>query len=77
MDCLNLVLCLGRTFQEVPQLVDFLNIDETHCLSLLHLLRITAWILRFVNIQKKGEPFSNHLTAKEFQDLKLKWDLYI
>ena len=63
--------------QEVPQLVDLSDIDETRYSSLLKLLRITAWILRFVNILKKREPFSGPLTAKELQESKLKWDLYI
>ena len=63
--------------QEVPKLVDLSDIDETRYSSLLKLLRITAWILRFVNILKKREPFSGPLTAKELQESKLKWDLYI
>ena len=54
--------------QEVPQLLVLSDIDETRCSSLLKLLRITAWILRFVNILKKRVPCSGPLTAKELQE---------
>ena len=57
-------------------LLDLSDIDETRRSSLLKLLRIKAWILRFVNILKKKEPFPGPLTAKELQESKLKWDLH-
>ena len=62
--------------REVPQLFNLSDIDESHCSSILKLLRVAAWILRFVNILKKGESCSGPLTAMELQKARLLWDLY-
>ena len=59
------LLSREKLSQEVSQLVDLSNIDEPRYSSMLKFLRITAWILRFVNILKKREPFSDQITAKE------------
>ena len=40
-------------------------------------LRVTAWILRFVNILKKIQSCSGPITAMELQKARMLWDLYI
>ena len=62
--------------REVPQLFHLSDIDGSRCSSLLKLLRVTAWILRFVNILKR-ESCSGPLTAMELQKARLLWDIYI
>ena len=53
--------------QEIPQLLDLLDIDESRCSSFLKLLRVTAWVLRFVNNLRKRvlfwSPNSQGITA--------------
>ncbi|XP_065896199.1 uncharacterized protein [Dysidea avara] len=63
--------------REIPQLLNLSDINESRCSSLLKLVRVTAWVLRFVNNLRKRESYSGPLTVKELQKARLVWDLYI
>ena len=63
--------------REIPQLLNLSDINESCCSSLLKLVRVTAWVLRFVNNLRKRESYSGPLTVKELQKARLVWDLYI
>ena len=65
----------GKSVETKPNLSD---IDETRYSSLIKLLRVTAWVLRFIDkLKKQGELLTGPLTAQEIQKAKLLWELHI
>ncbi|XP_065891682.1 uncharacterized protein [Dysidea avara] len=52
-------------------------IKEENISSLSRLLRITAWLLRFVDKLRKQTSNNGPLIASEINRAKLKWDLYV
>ena len=56
---------------------DLSDIDERRHSSLYKLLRVTAWVSRFVNKLKKRDTISGPLNAQELQRAKLLWELHI
>ena len=53
------------------------DINENKYSSLLKLLRVTAWILRFVDRLRKRDHRMGPLSAKEVQVARLRWEKYI
>ena len=49
------LLSREHPLREVSQLFDLSDVNESRCSSLLKLLRVTAWIYKFVNILNKRE----------------------
>jgi len=56
---------------------DLSDIDERRHSSLYKLLRVTAWVMRFVDKLKKRDGASGLLTTQELQRAKLYWVLHI
>ena len=52
-------------------------IKEGKFSTLLKLLRVTAWLVRAANIFMKRNTEKGALTAKELQESKFLWDLFI
>ena len=52
-------------------------IKEGKFSTLLKLLRVTAWLVHAANIFMKRNTEKGALTAKELQESKFVWDLYI
>ena len=56
---------------------DISDIDERRYSSLYKLLRVTAWMLRFINKLKKKDPMTGPLSTDEIQKAKWLWELHI
>jgi len=56
---------------------DLSDIDERRYSSLYKLLRVTAWVVQFIDKLKKRSTASGPLTTQELQRAKLYWELYI
>jgi len=55
----------GKSVETKPNLSD---VDETRYGSYFKLLRVTTWVLRFINkLKKQGELLTGSLTAQEIQ----------
>ena len=71
-----------KTFYEAGIIADdnipspFELMDENHS-SLSKLIRVTAWILRFIQKLKHKKKEVGPLTASELKDAKKHWELYI
>ena len=63
--------------QELPRKPTLSDIDEKRYSSLLRLLRVTAWVLRFINNLIKRDAIRGMLTVQELDRAKLLWELYI
>ena len=50
---------------------------DKHYSSLSKLIRVTAWILRFIRKLKHKKKETGPLTASELKDAKKHWELYI
>jgi len=57
-----------------PNLCD---IDETRYGSLCKLLRVTAWVLRFVSKLNKRRDLNGPITAQEIENAKSLWEIYV
>ena len=57
--------------------IDLSDIDEQRYSSLYKLLRVTAWILRFINKLRKRNPKTGPLSTDEIQKAKLLWEAHI
>ena len=59
---------------KIPNLSD---IDEKRHSSLYKLLRVTAWVIRFINKLRKKDLITEPLSTHEIVRAKLYWELYI
>ena len=59
---------------KIPNLSD---IDEKRHSSLYKLLRVTAWVIRFINKLRKKDLITEPLSTHEIVKAKLYWELYI
>ena len=57
--------------------IDLADINEQRYSSLYKLLRVTAWILRFINKLRKRNPKTGPLSTDEIQKAKLLWEVHI
>jgi len=57
--------------------VSLVDIKQERFPTLLKLLRVTAWVKRFVNKLLRRDIADDALTAQEIQTAKQLWDLYI
>jgi len=53
------------------------HLASEHVTTLQKLLRITTWLLQFIDKLRKQATKNGPLTASELQRAKLIWDLYI
>ena len=63
--------------KQVTVTVSLVDIKEKRFSSLLKLLRVTAWVRRFMNKLQRKDTVSGALTAQEIQSAKQIWDQYI
>ena len=66
----------GRRTDTKEQPTPF-GMDEKKYSSLLRLLRITAWALRFIAKVKKGKSYTGELKASEIKEAKTLWIKFI
>ena len=57
--------------------VSLVDIKEERFSTLLKLLRVTAWVIRFTNRLRRRDTEKGTLTAEEIQVAKQLWDVYI
>ena len=63
--------------ERLKQKINLSDINIENFSSLQRLLRVTSWIIRYVNKFMKREHESGPLNALELQRAKLLWELYI
>ena len=77
---LNLNLCgegLSHESALTTVTVSLVNIKEERFSTLLKLLRVTDWVIHFINRIMRRDAEKGTLTAKEIQVAKQLWDIYI